>query len=178
MEHEMIDQYNKRGEKIGVIDKAIAHKNGLLHKSVHVWIINDNNEILLQQRCSDKLLYPNKWDCSFAGHISAGESSIEGAIREGKEELGIDIDLNKLKYIMTNKEILKYKDINSDEFVDIYILKQDIDLNSLKYQKEEVKCAKYVCIEKFFELINSGELINHKIEYMILKEILSNKIRS
>lgn len=172
MEHEIIDQYNKRGEKIGVIDKAVAHKKGLIHKSVHVWIINDNNEILLQQRCSDKKLYPNKWDCSFAGHIGAGESSIEGAIREGKEELGIDIDLNKLEFIMTNREILKYKDINSDEFVDIYILKQDIDINSLKYQEEEVKCAKYVSIEDFWDLIKSGELINHEIEYGVLKEIL------
>ena len=44
MEHEMIDQYNIRGEKIGVVDKQIAHRDGLWHKSVHVWIINKKGE--------------------------------------------------------------------------------------------------------------------------------------
>ena len=91
MEHEMIDQYNLRGEKINVIDKAEAHKLGLWHKAIHVWVVNDNNEILLQYRCKDKSFYPNTWDCSFAGHIGTGESSLETVLREGKEELGIDI---------------------------------------------------------------------------------------
>ena len=95
MKNEIIDQYNYIGEKIGTVDKEIAHQKGLWHKSVHVWILNDKNEILLQYRCADKKLYPNTWDVSFAGHISAGESSIDAVIREGKEELGIKVDLNK-----------------------------------------------------------------------------------
>ena len=126
MEHEMIDQYNLRGEKIGVVDKANAHKLGLWHKSVHVWIINDNNEILLQYRCKDKKLYPDTWDCSFAGHIGTGETSVEAVLREGKEEIGIDVNIDKLEYIFTNKEILKYENIDSREFVDIYLLRQNV----------------------------------------------------
>ena len=172
MVHEIIDEYNKIGEKIGTVDKEIAHKDGLWHKSVHVWIINDKNEILLQYRCADKKLYPNKWDCSFAGHISAGETSIEALLREGKEELGIDIDLEKLNYVMTNRECIKYENINSNEFVDIYILRQNIDIDKISFQKEEVSNAKYVPIEKFFELINNDDIIPHKIEYMVLKEII------
>ena len=100
MKNEIIDQYNYIGEKIGTVDKEIAHEKGLWHKSVHVWIVNDKNEILLQYRSADKKLYPNTWDVSFAGHISAGESSIDAVIREGKEELGIKVDLNNLNYII------------------------------------------------------------------------------
>ena len=48
MEHEMIDLLDESGQKIGVIDKAVAHKEGQWHRSVHVWIVNDNNQILLQ----------------------------------------------------------------------------------------------------------------------------------
>ena len=70
MVKEIIDEYNYRGEKIGVVDKDIAHEKGLWHKSVHVWLINDKNEILLQYRCAEKKLYPNTWDISFAGHIA------------------------------------------------------------------------------------------------------------
>ena len=170
---EIIDEYNSRGEKIGVIDKDIAHEKGLWHKSVHVWLINSNNEILLQYRCAEKKLYPNTWDCSFAGHIDAGESSIQAAQREGKEEIGIDVDLDKLTFILTNREKLKYESINSNEFVDIFILKQDFKLDEISFQKEEVSDAKYVSIEEFFNLIDNNKLFPHKIEYMVLKEYLN-----
>ena len=170
---EIIDEYNSRGEKIGVIDKDIAHEKGLWHKSVHVWLINSNNEILLQYRCAEKKLYPNTWDCSFAGHIDAGESSIQAVQREGKEEIGIDVDLDKLTFILTNREKLKYESINSNEFVDIFILKQDFKLDEISFQKEEVSDAKYVSIEEFFNLIDNNKLFPHKIEYMVLKEYLN-----
>lgn len=172
MEHEMIDQYNIRGEKIGVVDKQIAHRDGLWHKSVHVWIINGNGEILLQYRCSDKSLYPDTWDASFAGHIGEAESSIDAVLREGKEELGIDVDLEKLEYIFTNQEILLYRNIDSREFVDIFILRQDIKLEDLVYQEEEVGGAKYVTIDEFFDLAEEDKLFPHEVEYTVLKKIL------
>lgn len=172
MEHEMIDEYNPIGEKIGIVDKEIAHKKGLWHKAIHVWILNDKNEILLQYRCAEKKLYPNTWDCSFAGHIGAGEDSVQAVVREGKEELGIDVDLEKLEYVLTNREKTKYEQIQSNEFVDIYILRQNIDLDNITFQKEEVSDAKYVSLEEFFNLVKEEKILPHKIEYMVLKEIL------
>lgn len=172
MEHEMIDEYNHIGEKIGVIDKSIAHKKGLWHKAIHVWVINNKNEILLQYRCAEKKLYPNTWDCSFAGHIGTGESSTQAVLREGKEELGIDVNLEKLEYVLTNREKTKYEQIQSNEFVDIYILKQDIDVDEMKFQKEEVSDAKYVSLNEFFKLVEDKKVLPHEIEYMVLKEIL------
>lgn len=172
MEHEIIDEYNLIGEKIGVVDKEIAHKKGLWHKAIHVWILNDKNEILLQYRCAEKKLYPNTWDCSFAGHIGVGEASVHAVVREGKEELGIDVDLEKLEYVLTNREKTKYEQIQSNEFVDIYILRQNINLNSITLQKEEVSDTKYVSLEEFFNLIKEEKILPHEIEYMVLKEIL------
>lgn len=175
MIHEIIDQYNYIGEKIGIVDKQIAHEKGLWHKSVHVWIINDKNEILLQYRCADKKLYPDTWDVSFAGHIDAGESSIEAVIREGKEELGIDVDLDKLSYVFTNREEIKYKQIDSKEFVDIYILKQNVELDKIVFQAEEVSDAKYVLIEEFFKLAKENKIMPHEIEYMVLEKYFRQK---
>lgn len=172
MKHEIIDQYNYMGEKIGTVDKEIAHEKGLWHKSVHVWVVNDKNEILLQYRCADKSLYPNTWNVSFAGHISAGENSIEALIREGKEELGIDVDLDKLNYIFTNREEIKYAQINSKEFVDIYILKQNVELDKIAFQAEEVSDAKYVPIGELFELVKQNKIMPHEIEYMVLEKII------
>lgn len=176
MIHEMIDEYNNIGEKIGIVDKEIAHQKGLWHKSVHVWVLNDRNEILVQYRCADKKLYPNTWDVSFAGHISSGENSIEALIREGKEELGIEVELEKLNYIFTNREEIKYEQIDSKEFVDIYILKQNVELDKIAFQAEEVSDAKYVSIEEFFELVKQNKIMPHEIEYMVLENILKKYI--
>ena len=126
----------------------------------------------MQYRCAEKKLYPNTWDCSFAGHIGTGESSTQAVLREGKEELGIDVNLENLEYVLTNREKTKYERIQSNEFVDIYILKQDIDVNEMKFQKEEVSDAKYVSLDEFFKLVESKKVLPHDIEYMVLKEIL------
>jgi len=171
MEHEMIDEYNKIGEKIGVVDKEIAHRDGLWHKAIHVWIINDKNEVLLQYRCSEKKLYPNMWDVSFAGHIGAGESSVEAVIREGKEELGIDVDLERLEFLMTMVEKVKYEKILSNEFIDVYILRQNININEIALQKEEVADAKYVSINEFFDIVEKGNICLHEMTYKILREL-------
>ena len=101
MEHELIDYFDEKRNFKGVIDKAVAHKNGLWHRSVHVWIINSKNQILLQKRCAAKKFYPEFWDCSFAGHIGAGECSVVSAIREGEEELGLKLKESDLKYAFT-----------------------------------------------------------------------------
>lgn len=177
MEHEMIDYLNETGEVIGIIDKADAHRDGLWHKSVHVWVINDNNEILLQQRCASKSFYPNVWDVSFAGHVSTGEDSITSAMREGEEELGVTIDINKMKYLFTNKEKLVYDKIQSNEFVDIYLLRQNINLNDVVVQESEVSGVKYLSIEDFFEMVEAKneELFPHINEYEQLKEALEKE---
>ena len=93
-------------------------------------------------------------------------------LREGKEEIGIDVDLEKLDFLFTNREMIKYKDINSNEFVDVYLLKQNFELDEMQFQKEEVSGAKYVSISDFYDMINKNEVLPHKVEYSILKEYL------
>ena len=101
---EIIDLLDEKGKVIGEVSKEKAHKSGLFHRVVHVWILNDKNQILVQRRSKAKDFYPNVWDVSFAGHIHAGESSLDAALREGKEELAmvaVDIDIyGNIAYIL------------------------------------------------------------------------------
>lgn len=172
MEHEIIDLLDEQGNKIGTIDKAIAHKKGLWHRSVHVWIINDKGQILLQKRCSDKNFFPNFWDCSFAGHIDAGEDSATAALREGKEELGIDLTKDQLQFLFTIKEELVWQDIKSNEFVDVYLLKSNITEKSLSFQAEEVETAKFFDIKEFYKNISNADIFPHYQEYELLKPFI------
>ena len=177
MVQELIDQFDEQGNYIVTIDKKIAHQKGLWHKAVHVWIINDNDEIMLQYRCSKKDFFPDIWDVSFAGHIDSGETSIDAAIREGKEELGLDIKSDELKFLFTVKEKLKYKEIISNEFVDVFLLRKNIDLEKLTLQDIEVSKVKYIKIDKFLKNRNNSKenIMYHEYVYNDLKRVLENR---
>ena len=75
---EYIDIFDENNNPTGQIkEKGKAHEEGDFHRTAHVWIINDKNELLLQKRSANKKSHPNCWDISGAGHIKAGESVIE-----------------------------------------------------------------------------------------------------
>ena len=83
------------GEVVGEVDKGLAHRDGIWHATIHVWVIDRDGRILLQHRAYDKKHFPGMWDISAAGHIAPGES---GA-REVQEELGADVDINDLEFV-------------------------------------------------------------------------------
>jgi len=175
MEHELIDLLNKQGKIIGTVDKAVAHKEGLWHRSVHLWIVNEQNEVLLQKRAKTKKFFPNVYDVSVAGHIGAGEHSLETAIREASEELGLTINKNKLQFLFTIKEEFVYGDVISKEFVDVYLLKENIALKNLTYQIEEVETAQYIKVDKFYNSLKNEQIFLHKEEYQLLKPYFYEK---
>ncbi len=69
--------------------KSEAHREGLWHRAAHIWAYNSKGEILLQLRAKNKRTFPDKWDLSVAGHISASEEPIDSALREIEEEVGL-----------------------------------------------------------------------------------------
>ena len=119
---------NITGETMLAGDK-LAWQEGIYHQGADVWIINSENKILIQKRAPEKKLEPNVWAMT-GGSVIKGESSLETLKRETKEELGIDLDINKAI------KIKHYKSRNV--WLDEYIVKQDIDLNKVIMQKEEV----------------------------------------
>ena len=66
-----------------------AHREGLLHRAVHMFVFNKRHELFLQKRSRLKDVHPGVWDSSAAGHLNAGEGYEETAVRELQEELGI-----------------------------------------------------------------------------------------
>jgi len=171
---ELIDQLDENGKYLGIVDKNEAHEKGLWHKAVHVWIVNDDNEIMLQYRCSEKKFYPDIWDTSFAGHVDSGESSMDAVIREGKEELGIDVDVNKISLLCTIKEQLTYNDMVSNEFVDVFLLRDNVELANLVLQDIEVGDVKYMDVDRFFDVLEepSEKIMQHSGIYKQLKKVL------
>ena len=94
---EMLDIVDENGLPTGqAVPRTVAHAEGLRHRTSHVWIVRKKNgavQVLLQMRCAAKDSYPGCYDISSAGHIPAGAEFVGSALRELKEELGVQARL-------------------------------------------------------------------------------------
>lgn len=171
---EIIDVLDEFGNITNeTISKDEAHKTGVWHRSVHILIVNkDKTKTLFQKRCPDKKLYPNMWDISVGGHIMTKEEPINAALREIKEELGLEYTSSDLKEFEVFKETLIYDDIYSNEFMYTYLIYDDVELKDITLQKEEVSDVKWLTKEEMNKLINNKQVIPHQKAYEILNEIL------
>jgi 16S rRNA (adenine1518-N6/adenine1519-N6)-dimethyltransferase len=80
----------------GYASRTEVHGNNLRHRAVHILIFDGAGDVYLQQRSRWKDRHPLKWDSSAAGHVTVGENYDETARRELKEELGIDVPLERI----------------------------------------------------------------------------------
>jgi 16S rRNA (adenine1518-N6/adenine1519-N6)-dimethyltransferase len=80
----------------GYRSRAEVHGNNLCHRAVHILILNQSGSVYLQQRSRLKDRHPLKWDSSAAGHVTDGEDYDETAQRELREELGVDVPLERI----------------------------------------------------------------------------------
>lgn len=162
--NEKLDVLNEAGEKEEVVkDRLKVHKDGDWHRSVHVWVINSNEEILIQKRSRDNRVSPGFWTISASGHVESENSPRETAIQELKEEIGVSLNKEDLEYLTTYKKSKHYKDkgIIDNEFNPIFIVKKDIGIKEIEIDEKEVVDAKYIHWKKLRELI-SRERINFK----------------
>jgi len=86
---EIFDVVDENDQVTGQATRGEVHANGLLHRAVHVFVINRRGELLLQQRSLLKDAHPGVWDSSVSGHLDAGEDYAVAAVRELEEEMGI-----------------------------------------------------------------------------------------
>lgn len=137
---ELIDILTPEGKPTGKTAlKSEAHKNGWFHATAHIWFFTSDKKILLQKRAHTKKVFPGIWDISVAGHISAGETVLEGAKREILEEIGLKLENKKLIKIGTRIHQVAHKNgIKDNEHHHVFIAELEVALATLTMQQEEV----------------------------------------
>ena len=162
---ELIDVLRPDGTFAGVQkSKAAVHRDGDWHRAAHVWIMKPDGRLLLQRRSRTKENHPGLWDVSAAGHVMAGESVMECAVRETYEELGLRIHIDELQHVGTLTEL---HTLNGGAYVDkelheIFVVICDIDLTSLTFHDGEVEDAKFV------DTLPADGLVPHPEEYKLI----------
>ena len=138
---------HKRGDKI---------PNGYYHLVVHVWIMSKDGLFLMSQRQAGRP-YALKWERT-GGSVLFGESSLDGAIREVYEELGIKLDRNNAYFIKSQKRE-RFKD-----FFDSWLFVIDKD-TKITFQETEVINAKWFTIKELDDFKNDNKLVKSSRYY-------------
>ncbi|GAL68156.1 isopentenyl-diphosphate Delta-isomerase [Jejuia pallidilutea] len=95
MKEEKVILVNEQDEQIGVMPKMEAHEKALLHRAFSVFIFNDNNDLMLQQRALTKYHSPGLWTNTCCSHQREGETNIDAGKRRLMEEMGFVTDLKE-----------------------------------------------------------------------------------
>ncbi|REG98314.1 isopentenyl-diphosphate Delta-isomerase [Flavobacterium aquicola] len=96
MEEEKVILVNELDEQIGLMPKLEAHEKAILHRAFSVFILNNKNEIMLQQRAHQKYHSPLLWTNTCCSHQREGETNIQAGNRRLYEEMGFDAELKEL----------------------------------------------------------------------------------
>ena len=174
---ELIDVLDENGVKTGeVLTRNEVHKRGLWHRAIAVAIINEQNQILVQQRSFKKEKNAGKWDISVAGHISSGQDALSAASREINEEvsvnLGFNVDIKEFRYMFSyRKEEIFKEDYIERQFYDFFVLRKDgLRAENIKIQESEVEQIKFVSVSELNEMIENKEMVERTPIY---KELMN-----
>ena len=158
MEH--LDVYDFDGNKKGFSVERGHHAEGDWLLCIHAYVFTPDGKFLIQRRSLEKEYFPGIWDVTCGAALS-GESSLSAAIRETKEELGLDVSEFEKFYVGKSH---CYDCLNH-----VYFFKGEIDLDALVFQKGEVMDAKLVSADELLELIRNSEFKDPEYYIMIEK---------
>ena len=89
MKEELVILVNEKNEQLGLMPKMEAHEKALLHRAFSVFIFNDSNQLLLQQRAETKYHSPLLWTNTCCSHQRNGETNIEAGETAFKRRNGL-----------------------------------------------------------------------------------------
>jgi isopentenyldiphosphate isomerase len=175
----MLEVIDENDNVIGLENRTKVHKEGLLHREIHVWFITPKEEIVFQHRAKDKDTYPDKLDATVGGHVEPNDSYEYTAIKECKEETGIDIDPSKLLFLtkMRKKSFDEVTKLINNTIRSQYAYLYEGPISDL--QVEEGKAEGFEAW-KIDDLANLSESDKNKFIGLILREdmlVLFNKAK-
>ena len=190
---ELFDILNEDGTKSGLVrERGVAHRDGSLHETVHTWIVREacpaesegkadsecpgekdektfagrkkRWEVLLQKRSSIKDSNPGCYDISSAGHLSSGDIPLEGAMRELKEELGIDAEREDFHFVGMHRGSYQApfhgRMFRDNELSNVYVMTRHFDESELSLQESEVESVRWMDYETCRRRIHEESLPN------------------
>ena len=151
---ELWDIYDINRNKTGrTVERGKPMSQDEYHIVVNVWIKNSDGKWLVSKRSPNKH-YGNLWECC-GGSAVSGEESLTAAIRESKEELGVELKAEN-GHLFTSA-IRQYRTF--PDFLDVWVFNQDIDINTVVLQAGETCDVRWTTSEEILTMEANGEFI-------------------
>ncbi len=132
-------------------------KEGEYHLAVHVWIQNSEGKFLISRRSGNKKKFPHMYEC-VGGAVVAGEDSLEGALRESFEEVGVRLDPGMGKVVFS-----RVRDTEGGrafyDILDVYLFRYDGEPDLASATTQEVESVSWRTREEIRELFEKGEFV-------------------
>lgn len=166
---ELWDIYDVNRNKTGrTVERGKPMEQDEYHIVVNVWIKGSDGRWLISKRSPNKH-YQNMWQVT-GGSAIAGEDSLTAALREAKEELGVDLNPENGHLFRTT--VRQYRSFS--DFLDIWIFRHDCLIENIVLQEGETCDAKWATNEEILEMEKSGEFIPMNV-YPYLKDLFENE---
>ena len=127
---------------------------------IHLCLFNSRGEMLIQRRRDSCARWPGRWDVSVRGCADTGETGREAAMREAREELGLDLDLTGLRPALTVSF--------PHGFDELFLVEAELDPAALTLQESEVAAVRWAGEEEILRLRESGQFTPFHPEYLHL----------
>lgn len=150
--------------------KHEVHRDGDWHRAAHLWIVTRDGRVLLQRRSESKESWPGRWDVSVAGHVNAGESGRDAAVREAFEELGLRFAADELVLLGTLRYqvVLNGGTYIENELHEVFLARRDIAIDALALDPVEVAEAALIGPDE----LDGYALVPHPESYALLRSVL------
>lgn len=151
MSEELLDIVNDEDIILGQEMRSTAHRLGLQHRGVHVFLFTPAGKMLVQKRNKDRAQYPSLLDCSVSEHVKAGESYREAAARGMKEEMGVEgIEVSPLVKFRMNYGP------NDNEISTLY--EGAVDPIEVKFDPVEIEGVFYHSLDELQNMMDGGNV--------------------
>ena len=170
MIEEQVILVNENDEQIGLMPKMEAHEKAVLHRAFSVFVFNEKNQLILQQRAANKYHSPLLWTNTCCSHQRNGETNIEAGKRRLQEEMGFVCELeektsfiykapfdnglteHELDHVMVGyyneNPIINREEVENFKYMTVEEVKQDMLVNP------EIYTAWFkIIFEKFYDFI-------------------------
>ncbi len=166
---ERLDIVDENGVPTGeTVDREVAHRDGIRHRTSHVWIVrlgpDDRMQVLVQKRAAGKDAFPGCWDISSAGHIPAGDDWVASALRELREELGVEAKPEDLKWLgnrrVEHDGIFHGKPFRNRQVSAVFALHLDRPAGEFAIQESEIESVEWTDLDDCIEAVRRNALPN------------------
>lgn len=140
-----VDEHDNPTEPL---TRARAHKEGIWHRTSHIWVHDGQGQLLCQQRSLKKENHPGQWEAYFGGHMPPGIEPLEGAMAELQEEIGLVPAPKELTFWGVERFVEHFPGKVNNEFAYVYVLRWEGGTAELTLEEEEISRVRWVKVEE------------------------------